>query len=58
MGYIKEPVGIDFFVDATPLTIADRQQISQVITYFKTTGKKLILPKTITRKRVAKKKLV
>ncbi len=26
MGYIKEPVGIDFVVDPTPLTAADKKK--------------------------------
>ena len=27
MGYIKEPAGIDFVVDQTPLTVADRKKL-------------------------------
>ena len=27
MGYIKEPAGIDFVVDPTPLTAADRKKL-------------------------------
>lgn len=42
MGYIKEPVGIDFIVDPTPLTSIDKQKISEVIAYYKKTGKKKI----------------
>ena len=51
MGYIKEPVGVDFIVDPTPLTSTDKQQISKVIAYFKATGKKLVLPKITTAKK-------
>ncbi len=40
MGYIKEPYGIDFVVDPTPLSVADRAMISEVIRYYKTTGRK------------------
>lgn len=40
MGYIKEPAGIDFVVDPTPLTAADRKKISEIIAYYKATGKK------------------
>lgn len=40
MGHIKEPNGVDFFVDSTPLTKEDRQQISELIAYYKRTGKK------------------
>ncbi len=35
MGYIKEPVGVDFFVDPKPLTAADRKRISEIIAYYK-----------------------
>ena len=40
MGYIKEPDGVDFFVDSTPLTEKDRKEISEVIAYYKMTGRK------------------
>jgi hypothetical protein len=29
MGYIKELVGVDFFVDSTPLTETDRKKLAQ-----------------------------
>lgn len=54
MGYIKEPVAIDFIVDSTPLTIEDRQKISEMIAYYKTTGKKLIFPKVVNKKKQLK----
>jgi hypothetical protein len=41
MGHIKEPVGIDFVVDPTPLSIQDRKSISEIITYYKETGRKM-----------------
>jgi hypothetical protein len=41
MGYIKEPTGIDFVVDPTPLTAADRKKISEIIAFYKATGKKM-----------------
>ena len=50
MGYIKEPVAIDFIVDSTPLTIEDRQKISEIIAYYKITGKKTIFPKVVNKK--------
>jgi hypothetical protein len=53
MGYIKEPVGIDFIVDPTPLTMADRKKISKIIAYYKATGKKMPLKKSITKKPLA-----
>ena len=46
MGHIKEPVGVDFVVDPTPLTAEDRKQISDIIAYYKATGRKKPLPKS------------
>jgi len=45
MGYIKEPAGVDFFVDPKPLTAADRKRISEIIAYYKTTGRKMPMKK-------------
>ena len=42
MGLIKEPAGIDFLVDSTPLTIGDRKKISDIIAHYKATGRKKI----------------
>lgn len=52
MGYIKEPAGIDFVVDPTPLTAADRKKISEIIAYYKATGKKMPLQKSVTKTRL------
>jgi hypothetical protein len=52
MGYIKEPAGIDFVVDPTPLTAADRKKISEIIAYYKATGKKMPLQKSTTKTRL------
>lgn len=49
MGYIKEPAGIDFVVDPTPLTAADRKKISEIIAYYKATGKKMPRQKSTTK---------
>ena len=38
MGYIKEPPGIDFAVDPTPLTAEERKRISEIIAHYKATG--------------------
>ena len=46
MGHIKEPIGIDFVVDPTPLTEADKKRISEVIAYYKKTGKKITTSKS------------
>ena len=40
MGYIKEPEGVDFYVDSKPLTEKDRKEISEIIAYYKLTGRK------------------
>lgn len=52
MGYIKEPAGIDFVVDPTPLTATDRKKISEIIAYYKATGKKMTLQKSTTKIRL------
>lgn len=55
MGYIKEPAGIDFTVDPTPLTKEDRKKISEVIAYYKATGLKMPLTIPATRARLTTK---
>ncbi len=50
MGYIKEPAGINFTVDPTPQTAVDRKKISDIIAYYKATGKKMPLVKSSTKK--------
>ena len=40
MAYIKEPEGIDFFVDSKPLTEKEKSEISEIIVYYKSTGRK------------------
>ena len=51
-GYIKEPAGIVFVVDSTPLTNEDRKKISEVIAYYKSTGRKMPKTKTLKPHRV------
>jgi hypothetical protein len=58
MGHIKEPNGVDFFVDPTPLTKEDRQKISELIAYYKRTEKKMPITKTASRKSVSPKKKI
>lgn len=55
MGYIKEPKGIDFIVDPTPLTVGDRKKISEIIAHYKATGKKTPLLKSKTTLRMERK---
>jgi hypothetical protein len=56
MGYIKEPEGVDFFVDSTPLSEKEIKELSDIITYYKLTGRKKTisslpaLKNTLTRK--------
>ena len=47
MGYIKEPTGIDFVVDPTPLTTEDKEMISEIIANYKATGRKKKLRNSI-----------
>ena len=56
MGHIKEPAGIDFVVDPTPLTMKDGKRISEIIAYYKATGRKMQLIKAPTPKRVVSKR--
>ena len=51
MGYIKEPAGVDFFVDPKPLTAADRKRISEIIAYYKATGRKMPVQKSKVKNR-------
>jgi hypothetical protein len=58
MGYIKEPAGIDFMVDPTPLSNADRKKISDVIAYYKATGRKMPIKKATAKTRLTKKRVL
>jgi len=51
MGYIKEPDGVDFFVDPRPLTKKEQKEISEAIAYYKATGKIITLSELRARKR-------
>lgn len=57
MGHIKEPEGVDFIVDPTPLTREDRKRISEIISYYRATGKKPLLQKAKVKTRGRKKHL-
>jgi hypothetical protein len=52
MGYIKEPLGVDFVVDPKPLTKEERKRISDIIAYYKATGRKMPSKKTSSRRRI------
>lgn len=57
MGYIKEPKGVDFVFESTPLTKADKKRINDTIALYKATGKitKVPIPKRFKRTTTAKK---
>jgi len=55
MGYIKEPVGVDFVVDPAPLTDKERKRISEIIAYYKSTGKRMPTTKSSTQNQVGTK---
>jgi hypothetical protein len=57
MGHIKEPDGVDFIVDPTPLTTEERKRISEIIAHYKATGKKPSFQKSKTNSRRQKKNL-
>jgi hypothetical protein len=50
MGYIKEPVGVDFVVDPKPLTKEERKRISEIIAYYKATGRRMPAKKSSSRR--------
>ena len=52
MGIIREPEGIDFIVDSRPLNEIEEKQISDIISYYKKTGK---IKKIPIKKRKLKK---
>ena len=57
MGYIKEPKGVDFVFESTPLTKADKKMIDDAISLYKATGKitKAPIPKRAKRNTTIKK---
>jgi hypothetical protein len=56
MGYIKEPEGVNFFVDSRPLTAADRKRISEIIAYYKATGRRMPIQKPKAKNRSTTKR--
>lgn len=53
MGLIREPLGVDFFVDPKPVTAADRKRISEIIAYYKATGRRMPIKKGKVKSRPA-----
>ncbi len=51
----KYYLGIDFVVDPTPITTEDRKKISEVIAYYKATGKKMPIKKAVPQKNIERK---
>lgn len=58
MGFIKEPIGIDFVIESKPLTDLERKEISDYITSKKEENKKLATTKVTTRKQRVTEKLM
>lgn len=58
MGYIKEPSGVDFVVDPKPLTVADRKKISEIIAYYKATGRKMPMKTAAPKSRKASRRKI
>ena len=54
MAHIKEPTGIDFIVDPTPISEDEKLRISELIAYYKKTGKKKSLVEKSGRIRLVK----
>jgi hypothetical protein len=46
MGYVKEPKGINLIVSSRPVTEKDLKKISEIINYYKATGKKMRVAKS------------
>ena len=49
MAYIKEPEGVDFLVDPTPISDSERKRISEIIAYYKATGRKQGVKKSASK---------
>ena len=45
MGHIKEPAGVDLNVGPMPFSAEDRQEVSAIITQYKSTGEMPKLPR-------------
>jgi hypothetical protein len=50
MGFIKEPIGIDFIIQSEPLTDLERKEISEYIKSKKEQNKIAITQKIVKRK--------
>ena len=50
MGFIKEPIGIDFIIQSEPLTDLERKEISEYIKSKKEENKNMIMKKIVKRK--------
>jgi hypothetical protein len=50
MGFIKEPIGVDFIIQSEPLTDLERKEISEYIKSKKEENKIAIMKKIVKRK--------
>ena len=57
MGIIKEPKGVDLVIGPSVLKAQDKKMISEVIAYYKRTGKKPSRKKSVTSPNTRKKKV-
>jgi hypothetical protein len=57
MGYIKEPKGVDLIIGPSTLTERDKKKISEIIAYYKRTGKKPAGGKVLSQTSPKKKKV-
>lgn len=57
MGHIREPKGVDFVVESTPLTQADKKMINDAIALYKATGKVTRAPIPKRARRATAKKV-
>jgi hypothetical protein len=44
MKHIREPRGVNFVVDPTPLSADEKNWVSDVIAYYRSTGRKKAIP--------------
>jgi hypothetical protein len=57
MGFIKEPIGVDFIIQSEPLTDLERKEISEYIKSKKEENKNAIAQKIVKRKPKVTKKV-
>jgi hypothetical protein len=56
MGVLKEPEGVDLYVNSKPLSEKEKMEISEIIAHYKKTGRKKKMELIQSRKKVMQKK--